>query len=289
MQQANKPTARQEGGRWLQGLEKPLEQNGQPLVTIITVVYNSAEHLAQAMESVLNQTYPLVEYIVIDGGSTDGSLDIIKRYESQLDYWISERDKGIYDAMNKGVALARGAWIGFKNADDWFVPEAVSLASQLFAQQPAVIYGNTLKVWQQQPFEASLLTSNHHDLPWRSCVDHRSAFLRADLHKARPYDLRFRLAADYDLMLEWLQQGHLFMHTGQVHGCMRFGGASDRSSIYREIFDIQKKYNFRAALFCFLQNHARFYKLLIQNKILQAALGQQGYKRFKARGLRKSG
>ncbi len=89
-----------------------------PLITVITVVYNGAEHLEQTIKSVIEQSYPNIEYIVIDGGSTDGTLDIVKRYEEFIDYWVSEPDEGIYDAMNKGLKLATGDYIMFLNADD---------------------------------------------------------------------------------------------------------------------------------------------------------------------------
>lgn len=89
-----------------------------PLITVITVVLNGEKYLEQTIQSVINQTYPNVEYIIIDGGSTDGTLDIIKNYEDHIDYWVSEKDKGIYDAMNKGVRVALGSWIGFLGSGD---------------------------------------------------------------------------------------------------------------------------------------------------------------------------
>ncbi|WP_051179066.1 glycosyltransferase family 2 protein [Thermodesulfovibrio thiophilus] len=89
-----------------------------PLITVITVVYNGAKYLEETILSVINQTYPNVEYIIIDGGSTDGTLDIIKKYEDYIDYWVSEKDKGIYDAMNKGIMCANGKWLLFVNIGD---------------------------------------------------------------------------------------------------------------------------------------------------------------------------
>src|SRR6267378_1595946 len=97
----------------------------QPLVSIITAVYNGARHLQQAIESVLGQTYPNVEYIIIDGGSTDGSVEIIRRFEASLTYWVSRRDQGMYFAMNEGVARSTGDIVGIINSDDWYERDAV--------------------------------------------------------------------------------------------------------------------------------------------------------------------
>lgn len=95
--------------------------NELPLITVITVVLNGEGHLEETMQSVLNQTYPNVEYIIVDGGSTDGTLDIIRKYGDRIDYWVSEKDKGIYDAMNKGIKVALGSWINFMNGGTVFI------------------------------------------------------------------------------------------------------------------------------------------------------------------------
>src|SRR5688572_6496915 len=93
-------------------------ENVRPRLSVITVVYNAADLLEATIRSVVTQDLPGLEYIVVDGGSTDGTLDIVRRYESRIAYWVSERDRGIYDAMNKGLDAARGAWICFMNAGD---------------------------------------------------------------------------------------------------------------------------------------------------------------------------
>ena len=113
-----------EGGLRTKGYYKK-SYDDKPLVSIVTVVFNGEKYLEQTIQSVINQTYDNVEYIIIDGGSTDGTVDIIKNYEDRIDYWISEKDKGIYDAMNKGINLASGEWINFMNAGDIFYDEKV--------------------------------------------------------------------------------------------------------------------------------------------------------------------
>lgn len=108
-----------EGGLRTKGYFKK-SYKGKPLISIITVVYNGEKYLEETIQSVINQTYENVEYIIIDGGSTDGTLEIIKKYEDKIDYWVSEKDGGIYDAMNKGIDVATGEWLNFMNAGDSF-------------------------------------------------------------------------------------------------------------------------------------------------------------------------
>jgi hypothetical protein len=101
-----------------------------PLITVITVVYNGAKYLEDTIKSVINQRYPNIEYIIIDGGSTDGTLDVIKKYEDYIDYWVSEPDEGIYEAMNKGIILSNGEWLNFMNCGDSF--SSVDILSNIF-------------------------------------------------------------------------------------------------------------------------------------------------------------
>src|SRR5687768_15692501 len=101
-------------------------QNNLPLVSIITIVFNGQKSIERAINSVLGQTYPNIEYIIIDGGSTDGTIDIIKKYQHKIAFWKSEPDNGIADAFNKGLSCAKGNIIGFVNADDWYNPDTIS-------------------------------------------------------------------------------------------------------------------------------------------------------------------
>jgi glycosyltransferase involved in cell wall biosynthesis len=117
--------------------------NNLPLVTIITVCFNAAEHLEKTLLSVINQDYPNIEYIVIDGGSKDGTQEIIKKYENEITYWISEKDNGVFDAMNKGINISKGIWLNFMNAGDTFV--TINVISSLNLHQHhnvALLYGN---------------------------------------------------------------------------------------------------------------------------------------------------
>lgn len=113
-----------EGGLRTRGCFKK-SSNEMPLFTIITVVFNGEAHLEKTILSVINQTYDNIEYIIIDGGSTDGTLDIIREYSNVIDYWVSEADKGVYDAMNKSLQIVTGSWINFMNSGDIFYSEEI--------------------------------------------------------------------------------------------------------------------------------------------------------------------
>ncbi len=134
-----------EGGLRTQGHFKA-DQPDKPLLTVITVVYNGGQSLEETIQSVINQTYENIEYIIVDGASSDGSLDIIKKYEDKIDYWVSETDEGIYDAMNKGICLASGGWLNFMNAGDTFFSLQVvgSILGEQFPDEIDFIYSDTL-------------------------------------------------------------------------------------------------------------------------------------------------
>ena len=134
----------QNGGLRSSGITKK-STDEKPLISVVTVVYNGEATLEQTILSVVSQTYENVEYIIVDGGSKDGTIDIIKKYECKIDYWQSEPDRGIYDAMNKGIGLAIGEWIYIIGADDFFVDEnVINELSDLFIGSYDVISGT---VW----------------------------------------------------------------------------------------------------------------------------------------------
>lgn len=175
------------------------EQN-QPLISVVTVCYNAATTIEATIQSVINQTYPHIEYIIIDGGSTDGTVDIIKRYANRIAYWVSEPDKGIYDAMNKGIEVATGEWINFMNAGDWFYDECVlsNVFTKPIHSYINIVYGKTLAKYDWGNYIVT--PPAIHVLNKRMCLCHQSIFIRGSYHKAHLYDLAISLAADYDMI-----------------------------------------------------------------------------------------
>lgn len=147
-------------------------------ITVITVCYNAADTLEQTIESVINQTYQNIEYIIVDGGSTDETLSIIRKYEHKITKWISEPDKGIYDAMNKGIEMASGEWLNFMNAGDVFASKDVleKIFSSDYPDKTAFLYSDNYYKGK----EGRLLLSHHdHKIP---SILHQSAIYRKELH-----------------------------------------------------------------------------------------------------------
>jgi len=193
-----------EGGLRTQGYFKAgLE--GKPLITVVTVVYNGEQFLEETILCVINQTYDNVEYIIIDGGSTDGTLDIIRQYEHAIDYWVSEDDKGIYDAMNKGIDLASGDWINFMNCGDYLYEDTI--LSVIFNKQKygdcQVIYGN--QEIRYPSGRKRVVSAGEVDKLWEcSQFCHQAAFVSSRYHKAHKFNLEIKIVADYEFFyLAW--------------------------------------------------------------------------------------
>ncbi len=207
-----------------------------PKVTVVTVVYNRVKEIEQTMLSVLNQTYADLEYIVIDGGSTDGSLDIIRKYAKHLAYWVSEPDKGIYDAMNKGIRQASGEWVNFMNAGDSFWSPLVVAESMRYVQaypSAGVLYGDTV---HKNPFGKVRIDARPLEGIVRETVFcHQSCFVRTDLLKDMPFDLAYRYVADYDLLSKLYRAGVSFVYYPQVISLFAVGAGASFTHAYASI------------------------------------------------------
>jgi len=199
----------------------------KPLISIITVVFNGEKYLEETVVSVLNQTYDNVEYIVIDGGSTDGTVDIIKKYEDKIDYWVSERDGGIYDAMNKGIDIATGKWINFMNVGDSFFDDNV--LDVVFAKNNFenidVIYGNHKVIYPNKTRIAK--AGDMRDI-WRgSQFCHQSSFISSTLHKSKRYNICNKIGADFEFFYTAYKNGAKFGYIDVVMANYAAGGVSD--------------------------------------------------------------
>lgn len=201
--------------------------NELPLITVITVVLNGGGHLEETMQSVLNQTYPNVEYIIVDGGSTDGTLDIIRKYGDRIDYWVSEKDKGIYDAMNKGIKVALGSWINFMNGGDGFYH--MDVLEEVFTKSDwkdiDVIYGNHQLI---RPTGKKIVKAGRIEDIWKgSQFCHQSAFVRTKIHRDHIFNTSITIAADFEFFYTLHKEKMDFKHLNIVIANYSAGGISD--------------------------------------------------------------
>ena len=219
----------------------------KPTLSVITVVYNNVQHIERTLQSVLNQTYPNIEYIVIDGASTDGTLEVIERYKSQITKLISEPDAGIYDAMNKAFTLATGDYVLFMNSgDEIYSPQTVT---QVFAaaDNADIYYGETEMINDK----GESLGQRRHKAPaqftWRSfkygmSVSHQAIYIKRSL--TEPYDPKYQLSADIDWIIRAAQKAKSIINVNQYVAKYLVGGmskAKHRQSL-QERFAIMKWY-----------------------------------------------
>lgn len=176
----------------------------QPLVTVITVCYNAREMLLRTMNSVWAQTYKHVEYVIVDGASTDGTLELLEEYGGRIDHWVSESDKGIYDAMNKGVSMAKGKWVIFMNAGDCFADNHVLENVFSVPRQADVIYGDVVKGGVVK--KASSPRNAH-----RMFFCHQCVFVKIESLKTFPFDISHKMSADFKQMKQLWLAGKQFL------------------------------------------------------------------------------
>ena len=173
-------------------------------LTIITVSYNAVATIEQTISSVINQSYPNIEYIIIDGGSTDGTVDIIKKYKDKIAYWISEPDGGIYDAMNKGIKVATGEYVYFLGADDTLIDISIIQAVVCdMSDNPSDIYSYGVYCVNNklmQKYVGNSHAKKHLDVV--DMVPHQGLFVKRSIAVKLPYDVNYKITADYKFFLQ---------------------------------------------------------------------------------------
>lgn len=238
------------GGR---SLQRPDSAAARDLVTIITAAFNSEAFLSRAIESIAAQTYRPIEYIVVDGGSQDGTLNVLRRYENDIDLWLSEPDGGISDAFNKGIALARGEFIALVNSDDWIEPEHVQRAVERLRRTGADFAFGDLMV-HDSGGRAGYAIAGDPRYGRRLChgmpdVHHPSVVCRREVYERHGlYDTRLRVGMDY----EWLLRGYLQGVRGEyipgLTSHMLGTGVSNRNARagLAEVRDVSIRYGYPA-------------------------------------------
>jgi len=207
-----------------------------PLVSVITAVFNGLPHVEGCLQSVLRQDYPNLEQLVMDGGSTDGTIDVLRRYDDRIAFWQSEPDRGVYDAWNKGLREARGEWICFVGADDELLPGAVSAYMALAAKNPNAEYLTSRVRWVH-PSGYSRTVGK--PWTWRAfsrymCTSHVGSMHRRSLFdRLGIYDASYSIVADYEFLLR-ARQDLKAAYMPLVTVNMRAGGVSDSKTALHE-------------------------------------------------------
>lgn len=211
-----------EGGLRSQGYFKS-SHTDKPLITVVTVVFNGEQFLEETIQSIINQTYDNVEYIIIDGGSTDGTIDIIRKYQHLIDYWVSEDDAGIYDAMNKGIDLVSGFWVNFMNSDDTFYDNNVLCRSlNQMQDQGCVLYYGDIEYDSGQRVSSCLGKKIY----LHNTLHHQGAFYLRQLFSRFRYDIKLGILSDYEMNLMIAKSGKQSQKLEGIIAYCRDGGVS---------------------------------------------------------------
>jgi glycosyltransferase involved in cell wall biosynthesis len=205
-------------------------------ISIITVCYNSTKTIEKTIQSVLSQNYPDFEYIIIDGGSNDGTIDIINKYREKISQFISEPDQGISDAFNKGLRLANGEIIGILNSDDWYEPETLKVvASQLSENKKCDYLVGSQRYWDKNGGNYIVRPDKNYAKKIKYMMprlNHPSSFFRKNVYKSIGlFNLNYRYAMDYDLFLRAFLAHKEPLFVDKVITNMNLEGASDTHAI----------------------------------------------------------
>lgn len=236
--------------------------NNIPKISIVTVSYNAVDTIEQTISSVVNQTYENIEYIIIDGGSTDGTVDIIHKYEDRIAYWVSEPDRGIYDAMNKGIGLATGEIIGIINSDDWYEKNTVYIAAKCLQDKNIDGVCGSMRYYDELGRKLSIKdVHSNTDLKMLQkgmSIVHPSVFLRKEFYeKYGIFSLDYPIAADYELFLRAISGGAVIEYAPELYVNFRLGGASGQQSLQsvKDVRNARKQHNVphikRLAYYCY--------------------------------------
>jgi glycosyltransferase involved in cell wall biosynthesis len=241
-----------------------------PKISIVTVVFNGVQYIEQTIKSVISQNYNNIEYIIIDGGSNDGTQEIIKKYESDLAYWVSEKDSGIYNAMNKGWKKATGDVIGILNADDYYLDGTLFKIAQMFDKFNAdIVYGNLTKlrdIGDKTYFREEF--PNLSNMERAMGVFHPSSFvLRKVYEELDGYNEKYQLSSDYDFVLRAYKANYKFEYINESLTVFRIGGVSNTNcSSYKEGYQI------------LLENKSEYAPLM--KKAINRCYFKKGYKKI---------
>jgi glycosyltransferase involved in cell wall biosynthesis len=237
------------------------------LISIITVVYNGVATLEKTILSVINQTYKNIEYIIIDGGSTDGTIEIIKKYKDKLAYWVSESDKGIYDAMNKGIKKATGELIGIINSDDWYELDCLEtiIKYKNINDDNTVLYGLIRNITGQGCYE---IYSCSPDYFFDKMPPHPTFFIPKPIYdKYGVFNIEYKYCSDYELLLRLKKQNINFYLIEKVLANFRIGGVSYLFKAKKESLIMRYKHGLISKKSKFIKIIASYFEIQISKRL----------------------
>jgi glycosyltransferase involved in cell wall biosynthesis len=217
-------------------------------ISIVTVVFNAVNEIENTIKSVIDQSYDNIEYAIIDGGSTDGTLELIDKYKKDVDILVSESDSGIYDAMNKSLELIGGDWILFLNAGDTLlhnniIMQVVDRLKSINRDSVHMIGGGVIFDVNGRRIESHVKDLSERWVCMPAC--HQSLFIKTDIHRKYKYNIHYKICADHDFFIKMISKGYGFEEIELFVSIFKFNGlsANNRISMYKEKLEIVKKYN----------------------------------------------
>lgn len=223
------------------------------MFSIITVAYNSETTIRDTIESVLNQSYDNYEYLIIDGKSTDSTLDIIKEYEEKFKgkmKYISEPDQGIYDAMNKGISMASGELIGIINSDDWYERNALENVARQYQEYDYTVYYGYMRTVDAMTGKEIRCALYSHEYIREAMINHPTVFVSKKIYdKFGVFDCQYKASADYDFIVRLTKQREIrFVKMNDVQANFRTGGVSENPKALMETMKIKYRNGYMTRL-----------------------------------------
>jgi glycosyltransferase involved in cell wall biosynthesis len=234
------------GGLKVKGIVKH-SNNTKPLISVITVVLNGEKYLEESILSIIKQTYKNIEYIIIDGGSTDGTLDIIRKYNDRIDFWISEKDNGLYQAMNKGIALSKGDFIGFVGSDDYLYSNTLEKLAKAAKKETIDYTVGPVDIIKKNGLliEKILVLPNFlvkKSFIFDMATHHLSFYVsRRIIDEIKNFDENLKTRSDYDMTIRVISASKKYYSFADSVGAFRLGGVSGSYKSYFENFYILRK------------------------------------------------
>ena len=249
-------------------------------LSIITIVLNDYDNIEKTVLSVLSQKNNNIQYIIIDGGSTDGTVDVINKYINYIDYFVSESDNGIYDAINKGLRQALGNYVGILNSGDFYCDKILTTVLNISNFNYDIIYGN---IYFNNINNLKIANLNYLNL--KMSIFHPSTFVNNSIYKKYGYyDTSYKISADYDFILKCFLKNASFYYLNIPFVIFNLNGVSSKNyklGLYENYLIKKKYFNFFVISKFYIISLFKYYLLITINKLLLFSFGKYNTKKFK--------